>query len=191
MGDESELSREELQGLLEIAGELAIQSDQDLLVQTILQRACGATGSPDGSVLLYDPVHQGLYFAAAFGAKGPELMQKWGEPSSQRVPMESNAGRAFTTREINFESAAGADPEHYKGVDQQTGNRSKCIISVPLLIGDKSIGVLQVLNKTGAVGQPAAYDEHDATLLLRLGELAATAINHSRLVRKLTAQMGL
>jgi len=99
MGDESELSREELQGLLEIAGELAIQSDQDLLVQTILQRACGATGSPDGSVLLYDPVHQGLYFAAAFGAKGPELMQKWGEPSSQRVPMESNAGRAFTTRQ--------------------------------------------------------------------------------------------
>jgi class 3 adenylate cyclase len=191
MSNDSELSREELQGLLEIAGELAMQSDQELLVQTILQRACAATGSPDGSVLLYDPVHQGLYFAAAFGAKGPELMQKWGEQSSQRVPMESNAGRAFTARQINFESAAGADPEHYKGVDQQTGNRSNSIISVPLLIGEKSIGVLQVLNKTCAEGQPAAYDQHDATLLLRLGELAATALNHSQLVRKLTAQMGL
>ena len=100
MSDAGELSREELQTLLDIAGELATQTDQDLLVLTILERACAFTGSPDGSVLLYDPLHQGLYFAAAVGVKGPELMQKWGEQSSQRVPLESNAGRAFQSGEV-------------------------------------------------------------------------------------------
>ena len=70
----AELSRDELQSLLAIAGELATQTDQDLLVRMILETACSATGSPDGSVLLYDSTHQGLYFAAAVGVKGPELM---------------------------------------------------------------------------------------------------------------------
>jgi adenylate cyclase len=191
MGDEGQLSRDELQSLLAIAGELATQTDQDALVRMILEKACAATGSPDGSVLLYDSVHRGLYFAAAVGVKGPELMQKWGEHSSQRVPMESNAGRAFTSGKIDFESSANKDPEHYKGVDRQTGAKSKSILSVPLRCGDTCVGVLQALNKADASGQPAPYDDHDALLLLHLGELAATAINHARLVRKLTAQMGL
>src|SRR5271169_6082689 len=104
MNDHGELSREELQLLLQIAGELATQTDQDKLVHTILEKACALTGSPDGSVLLYDPEHQGLYFAAAVGSKGPELMQKWGVQSSQRVPLGSNAGKAFTTGEIVHEA---------------------------------------------------------------------------------------
>src|ERR1700739_2000740 len=103
MSELGDLSREELQTLLEIAGNLATHTDQDELVRTILEHACAMTGSPDGSVLLYDPGHQGLFLAAAVGSKGPELMQKWGEQSSQRVPMESNAGLAFTTGDVNID----------------------------------------------------------------------------------------
>jgi hypothetical protein len=69
MDDSQELSREELVLLLNMAGELAAQSDQDKLVRTILEKACRMTGSPDGSVLLYDPEHRGLFFAASVGAK--------------------------------------------------------------------------------------------------------------------------
>jgi class 3 adenylate cyclase len=191
MDDSVDLSREELQLLLQIAGELATQTDQDKLVHTILEKACAMTGSPDGSVLLYDPEHQGLYFAAAVGTKGPELMQKWGVQSSQRVPLESNAGKAFTSGEINLESKARQDDSHYKGVDQQTGKQSRAIVSVPLRIGDRSVGVLQVLNKAASADSSATYDAHDGALLTHLGRLAATAINNTSLVRKLTAQMGL
>ena len=186
MDDAPELSREELVLLLNMAAELTTQNDQDKLVGTILEKACAMTGSPDGSVLLYDPEHQGLYFAASAGAKGPELLQKWGEQSSQRVPLESNAGLAFVSGEINYHS----EISHYKGVDEQTGKQSAEILSVPLRVGGKSIGVLQVLNKP-AVGDGPAYNSHDAALLLRLGQLAAAAINHAHLLRNLTAQMGL
>ncbi len=191
MNDQGELSREELQLLLQIAGELATQTDQDKLVHAILEKACAMTQSPDGSVLLYDPEHQGLYFAAAVGSKGPELMQKWGVQSNQRVPLESNAGKAFTSGEINHESKARTDDSHYKGVDQQTGKQSRAIVSVPLRIGDKSVGVLQVLNKVPSDDGSATYDAHDCALLTHLGRLAATAIHNTSLVRKLTAQMGL
>ena len=188
MGDLADFSREELHSLLDLAGELAAEIDQEKLVRTILQKACTMTGSPDGSVLLYDPVHQGLFFAAAVGAKGPELMQKWGEQSSQRVPLDSNAGQAFTSGEINYQSKKG---EHYKGVDQQTGKKSTSIMSVPLRIGGKSVGVLQVLNKPAKDDEAGAYDARDTALLQHLGRLAAAAINNAHLVRKLIAQMGL
>src|SRR3954470_2017918 len=97
MAESGDLSRDELLALLEIAGELATQSDQNQLVNTILERACSMTGSPDGAVLLYDSEHQGLYFAAAVGSNAVTLMHKWGVQSSQRVPLESSAGKAFTS----------------------------------------------------------------------------------------------
>ena len=191
MAESADLSREELLALLKIAGELATHTDQDKLVHTILEQACRMTASPDGSILLYDADRQGLYFAAAVGSKGHDLIQKWGMQSSQRVPLESNAGKAFTSGEINQESRIREDQGHYKGVDQQTGKTTADIVSAPLRIGDRSIGVLQVLNKTAATGGATAYDAHDCALLTHLGRLAATAINNTSLVRKLTAQMGL
>jgi GAF domain-containing protein len=147
MDESVDLSREELLTLLKMAGELATHTDQDQLVQTILEQACGMTGSPDGSILLYDPEHQGLYFAAAVGSKSLDLIDKWGVQSSQRVPLESNAGKAFTSGEIYYETKIHDDESHYKGVDEQTGKRTIDIVSAPLRIGDRSIGVLQVLNR--------------------------------------------
>src|SRR5271163_1672033 len=98
MNGSDELSREELVSLLEIAGDVASQSDQDQLVNATLERACAMTNSPDGSVLLYDAERGGLFFAAARGSNGPDLLEKWGERSSQRVPLQgSKAGQAFTT----------------------------------------------------------------------------------------------
>ena len=96
MSEAEELSREELQTLLNIAGELATQSDQDLLVHTILEKACAFTGSPDGSVLLYDPIHQGLFFAAAVGVKGRELMQKWGRNRASESRWKAMQGARFS-----------------------------------------------------------------------------------------------
>ncbi len=192
MSGSEDLSREELQSLLEIAGELAGQIDRDLLVNTILDRACGMTHSPDGSVLLYDDERGGLFFAAARGVKGAELLDKWGEGSNQRVPLEgSKAGEAFRSGEIIGASDLAADTQHFKGVDEQMGETSRSAISVPLRIAGQSIGVLQILNKTTADGTPLPYDAHDGALLTHFAGLAAAAIGNARLLRKLTAHMGL
>ena len=150
------------------------------------------TNSPDGSVLLYDAERGGLFFAAARGIKGPDLLEKWGERSSQRVPLQgSNAGQAFTSGEIVWGTDLGVDAEHFKGVDEQTGKSSRSIVSVPLRIASKSIGVLQILNKAAADGTALPYDSHDLALLSHFGRLAASAINNARLLRKLSAHMGL
>ncbi len=150
------------------------------------------THSPDGSVLLYDDERGGLFFAAACGVKGPELLDKWGEASNQRVPIQgSKAGEAFSSGEIVRTTDLAADAQHFKRVDEQTGKNSKSVLSVPLRIAGESIGVLQILNKTAADGGLLPYDAHDCALLTHFAGLAAAAIANARLLRKLTAHMGL
>jgi adenylate cyclase len=182
--ESSDLSPQELLTLLGIAGELATETDHQKLVHTILLRACDMTGSPDGAVLLHDAERGGLFFAAAAGSEAAGLLEKWGETSNQRVPLEtSKAGRAFLSGQATPE--LDVPGEHFKGVDEQTGKQSTAILSIPLDVAGTRIGVLQVLNK------PVEYDARDREILAHLSRLAATAIHRVRMMRKLTAQMGL
>jgi class 3 adenylate cyclase len=192
MAEANDLSREELAALLDLAGELSTQVDQQKVVLTILERACEFTHSPEGSVLLYDPLRKGLYFAAARGPKGEELLQKFGQRSNQRIPLEgSKAGQAFRSGEITIGSNVQTDAQHFKNVDDQIKNETVSLISAPLKIAGSTVGVLQLLNKADSTGRFCRYDRHDAALLEHLGRIAAAAINTVRLVRKVTAQIGL
>jgi GAF domain-containing protein len=128
--------------LLDLLVQVSAETDPQRLVLSILETACRMTSSPDGSVLLFDPERNGLFFAAARGEKAEELMQTWGEHSSQRVPLGgSNAGQAFTTGSIITSERSN----HFGEVDRQTGKSSLSILSVPLRVRGKSIGVLQTL----------------------------------------------
>src|ERR1017187_5267571 len=115
MRGSDELSKEELISLLETAGDLASQADQEQLVEAILEKACGMTNSPDGAVLLHDAERSGLFFAAARGTKAGELLEKWGERSSQRIPITgegSKAGQAFTSGQVDCSLDVAADAGH-------------------------------------------------------------------------------
>lgn len=182
------LSKRELLALLDTAGQVAAEIDPQKLVQTILDTACRMTNSPDGSVLLFDPERNGLYFAAARGEKAQELLEGWGERSNQRVPLVgSNAGQSFTTGTaiVNKQS------HHFKEVDRQTGKRSESILSVPLQVRGKTIGVLQTLNKINSAGGLVDYDSRDCVVIEQLGRQAAIAIDNAQLIARLLAHMGL
>jgi class 3 adenylate cyclase len=194
MHEEGEISREELLALLDLAGELSTQVDPQKVVAAILSRACEFTNSPEGSILLYDPIRDGLYFAAARGAD-PEktllLLQTYGERSTQRVPLRSKAGQVFRSGEIAVSSDVQGDAEHFKSVDDQIKSVTVSMVSVPLRIAGAVVGVLQLLNKIGADGELCPYGAHDLAVLEHLGRIAAAAINNVRLVQKLGAQIGL
>ena len=192
MAGADEISREELTALLDLAGELSTQVDHRKVVAAILEYACASTSSPEGSLLLYDPIRKGLYFAAARGPKGNELLQKFGERSSQRIPIEgSKAGQAFRSGEITESSNVQEDADHFKNVDDQIKNVTVSVLSVPLQIAGSMVGVLQLVNKMDASGQYCPYDQHDFALMEYLGRVAAAAINSVRLLQRLVAQTGL
>ncbi len=188
MGGLQSLSKDELLELLDLLEQVSAETDPQRLVRSILETACRMTSSPDGSVLLLDPERNGLFFAAARGEKAEELMQTWGEHSSQRVPLgASNAGRAFTTGTI----IASERSHHFGEVDRQTGKSSLSILSVPLRVRGRSLGVLQTLNKVGSDNQPMEYGPRDHVVIEQLARQAAIAIDNAQLISKLLAHMGL
>ncbi|SRR5579884_371421 len=188
MGGLESLSKDELLELLELLEQVSAETDPQRLVQSILETACRMTSSVDGSVLLFDVERNGLFFAAARGEKAGDLLQGWGEHSNQRVPLAgSNAGRAFTTGSI----ITGEESYHFEEVDRQTGKRSLSILSVPLRVRGRSIGVLQTLNKVDSGNQPADYNPRDHVIIEQLARQAAIAIDNAQLIAKLLAHMGL
>lgn len=188
MSSVDNLSKRELLSLLETVGQMSAETDQQRLVEAILDSACRMTNSPDGSILLFDPERGGLFFAAAQGEKAQELLEGWGERSKQRVPLVgSNAGQAFTSGTIIVDKQS----HRFKEVDRQTGKRSESILSVPLSVRGRTIGVLQTLNKIASDGSFVDYDSRDCIVIEQLGRQAAIAIDNAQLIATLLAHMGL
>jgi adenylate cyclase len=173
--------------LLECGRQLTAEINIDQLLQQILLSANKLTNSPDGSVLLHDKERNGLYFAAATGESGPMLLKKWGESSNQRVPIQgSKAGVVFTTGQSLVIDSLEQDPQHYKGVDQQTQKATNSMICVPLTFGKEPLGVIQILNK-----RSGNYSERDRVLLENFASQASVAIRNASLFKDMVAHMGL
>jgi sigma-B regulation protein RsbU (phosphoserine phosphatase) len=75
---------------------------------------------------------------------------------------------------------AYADSRFYRDADRQTGYRTRSILCVPLTRDDADIGVLQVLNPVGR----EQFDQADLEAFSAYGNLAATAIDKLRTIRR-------
>jgi GAF domain-containing protein len=91
-----------------------------------------------GAVLVLDPA--GLRFAAVSGPKAHKLV-------GERLPAGSGiAGVCAQTGVPMVLGDTGRDPRHLHNIDELTGYRTREIAAVPVILGDKVLGVLEVLN---------------------------------------------
>ncbi len=187
MGTESELmEKEELLTLVEIGRELAAEVSLKTLLKRILEKASNLTDSPDASVILYREKQGDLYFAHAIGASAQLLLDQWGEGSKQGIPVErSKAGEVFRTGKSLIENTLAEDANHYKAIDSDTNRETASMICVPLSIGGKHLGAVQILNK-----RSGGYTDHDRILLEHFAAQAAVAIRNACLIEDLVAHMG-
>jgi sigma-B regulation protein RsbU (phosphoserine phosphatase) len=106
---------------------------------------------------------------------------------TQRITLSRGkgiAGWVLANRQPLLVPDAYADERFFRGADQQTGFRTRSILCVPLTRNDTEIGVLQVLNPTGR----EAFDQADLEAFVAYGNLAATAIDKLRTIKRQQAQ---
>jgi PAS domain S-box-containing protein len=79
------------------------------------------------------------------------------------------------------------DPRFFPGIDQQLGLQTTSLLAVPLQIRDHISGVLQVVNKQGAIptDAPPGFDAEDHVLIEMLAASATAAIDNARLIESL------
>lgn len=91
-------------------------------------------------------------------------------------PGQGVAGHVARTGEIVMVSDAYADARFNSAVDESSGFRTSSMLVLPLVSRDRTVGVLQVLNRKQGV-----FDGSDEDYLRALGGMLALAIENARL----------
>jgi signal transduction histidine kinase len=163
---------EQLLRLVELSVTLNSTLDLEALLQFITATATELLNCEAASILLYDEKNPRLYFAAATGSDPAQL-------AKIPVPIENSlAGTIFRTNRHILLNDVERDPRHYSMVSDHIKFKVKTLLGVPMPIRDRTVGVLEAINKRNGV-----FDESDATLLSVIAAHAAIAINNARLLR--------
>jgi len=158
--------------LVELSVTLNSTLDLDDLLQLITATATELLDCEAASILLYDEKNPRLYFAAATGSDPAKLAEI-------PVPIEGSlAGTIFRTSQPLILNNVEQDPRHYSLVSDHIKFKIKTLLGVPMPIKDRTVGVLEAVNKRNST-----FDERDATLLSVTAAHAAIAINNARLLQ--------
>ncbi|MEM7252901.1 MAG: GAF domain-containing SpoIIE family protein phosphatase [Pseudomonadota bacterium] len=95
---------------------------------------------------------------------------------------EGIVGRTVRTGDCQIVRDVREDPNFSMSVDQGTGFVTRSILCVPLNVGDRTIGAIELMNKRTGDG---LFNERDRHLVTALAASAALAINNARMAGQL------
>jgi len=166
--------------LNELSSDLVSTLDIDILLHRIVEAARELTECEAVSLLLMDPQTGNLKFEASTDL----LLEGLGRTT---VPTDNSiAGWIFSHSKPLLVEDALQDSRFFREVDVLTRFETKNILGVPLRTKDKTLGVIEAINK-----EAGSFDEEDLRLLQTLAAQAAIAIENSTLFQQsdLVAEM--
>lgn len=159
--------------LLEMTLDLVSTFDLRVLLQQIVDAARELTQSEAASLLLHDPKSNLLHFEAATEPSATDI-------SNIFVPVENSiAGQIFQNKVPLRVNNASDDNRLFREVDDLTQFQTHSIMGVPLLVKNRAVGVIEVINKLDG-----EFDQDDIQLLEFLAAQAAIAIENTRLFQQ-------
>src|SRR5881392_3393773 len=149
------------------AGALGAEGSYRELLQSIVDVARGIFGARASSVFLFDEEADELVFEAVAGEGAEELIGKR-FPSSTGI-----AGWVLVTRQPLVVEELADDPRFAREAAESTGFVPKGLMAVPLIHEDRTLGVLEVLDRP----QQAAFSLAEMELLGLFANEAAIALD--------------
>ena len=148
----------------------------DLLTQ-IVEEAAHVIQARASSLMLVADDGEHLIFEVAYGEKGALL-------KGMRVPMDDQTIAGWVARHGDplIIDDAYQMPFFSGAMDRTLDFQTQSLVCVPLRAKERTIGVLEVLNKIS--GEP--FTEDDSELLAALAGSAAVAIENARLLNEIT-----
>jgi signal transduction histidine kinase/putative methionine-R-sulfoxide reductase with GAF domain len=169
--EETESRAQQLATLNEIGIGLTSTLDVKILLSKILDSATEILDCEAGSLILVDEETDELVFEVV---KGPVAEELFG----QRLPPGTGiAGQAVITEKPIIANDVKRRKEWYSLTDQLTGFDTQDLMSVPMRMQDRVIGVIEVVNKRDS----APFTQADQELLIAFTSQATIAIENARL----------
>ncbi|NWG20450.1 MAG: GAF domain-containing sensor histidine kinase [Chloroflexi bacterium] len=164
----------ELHLLYEVGQALASNLDLVSLLGDIRRRVPEAMGAERCSIMLLDEQSRELVLDLVDSHSGD--MREF------RIPLDRGiAGWVATNGIGQIVNDVEQDPRWFDGIARDVDFVTRQILCAPMRIGERIVGVMQVLNKRD--GTP--FDDQDLRLLTTLATQAAIAVENARLVRSL------
>lgn len=161
-----------LQQILEVTRKLAAPFDLDTMLTEVVDAARSILDADRGTVFLYEPDTDEL--SVRVGTDLPPI----------RIPADKGiVGESARTQKLINVPDCYADDRFNRAIDQQTGYRSRCMLTIPLIGYENSlVGVLQILNKNVGV-----FDDQDEFVASALAAQAAVVLHRVKMTETLIA----
>jgi GAF domain-containing protein len=124
---------------------------QDLM-ETVLYFCTDVVAAQEASVLLLDESRSNFTFYQTEGASRSVLVGKC-FPADRGI-----AGWVLQNRRSEIVNSVQEDPRFYSLFDSVSGVVTRNMIAIPLIAGEETVGVLEVINKAG--GLPFTDEDH-------------------------------
>ena len=157
----------------------AISSTLNLneVLSSIMQQVEESVGVEACSLLLLNESSGELIFEAASGAGTSQLL------GLRLKPQQGIAGWVLREETPALVTDVQNDPRFFAGIDALLNTETRSIACVPLRIKNRSVGVLEALNRIDG-----EFDQESLDLLDSLASTAALAIENARLYSDLQAE---
>jgi GAF domain-containing protein len=155
---------------LEGAGRATLPLSNEALLRSIVEAAARIFQAAAASILLVNEAEGVLEFKVATGAANKEL-------AGMRFPLDHGiAGYVAMTGQPIATSNVEQDPRFHRDFAKSTGYVPRSILAMPLISGDRVLGVMEVLDKLDA----PTFGIQDMELLGIFARQAALAIEMSQ-----------
>jgi K+-sensing histidine kinase KdpD len=167
------LQQQRMERLVEAGRILLSTPDLDTVLQRVMEIAMVEMDVEDTSVWLRE-ADGDLQCRAAFGSASDRLI-------GMRIkPGQGIAGWALENKQSTLVPDVSADPRFFSKVDEKIEFRTRDLVTVPLLMQETGIGVLQAVNK-----KHGSFSAADLAWMEVLAPIAAAAIANARLLQEL------
>jgi signal transduction histidine kinase len=167
----------ELHLLYQVGQSLAINLDLPSLLEEIKRQVPEVMDAERCSIMLLDEQTRDLILHA--------IDTHSGEAKEFRIPTDRGiAGWVATNGIGQIVNDVEADPRWFDGVARDVDFVTRSILCAPMRRGERTVGVMQALNKRS--GEP--FTDQDLRLLTTLANQAAIAVENARLVRDLKSE---
>jgi len=157
--------------LFKVGKKVEAETEVPKLLDEIMEMTQKTLKVAASSVLLIDEKTNELFFQTAKGKAGPTITKMGLKVQYGIAPWVAQHRQPLIVNNV------AEDTRFNKSIDEHTSFVTRSILCVPLVVGDKTIGVLEVLNKLDGDG----FNNQDLELLTPLASFAALAIDNARL----------
>ena len=160
---------------LSSAGKTILPGSSDALLNSIVEAAARIFGAAAASIILVNEAEGVLEFKVAYGAGSGDL-------AGVRIPINQGiAGYVAMSGQPISISDVAQDTRFNKDFAKSTGYVPRSILATPLFIGERVIGVMEVLDKISG----SSFGMQDMELLGLFAHQAALAIDQAQTIENI------